>query len=456
MVNSNVSGEHQPLLDEPEVVPVGIGSPTGGDTIRSGPGPFQGVGSVPGSLPLCQGSLLPIRVGTDSLLIRICSWNVGEADPDECPRDRFRDWLLGLGSDALPGWSDKALNEPDIIAVGLQEVDMSCCSMLHACFGRQTTRGYSWQAMLHRVLSDSEGYELLDSIQLGGLQVMLFAKGQELLKRLGEVDISTVPSGFCWGTCWNKGTTSCRIRVDGQGPDDRGINICFVNSHFAAKAAKLEKRNWEHDRVCENTYFKTQPRRIHEHDAVFWFGDLNYRLDMPKSQSGGKTRQEVKEALKQESLAASTNPEKLVLRCDQLADQITKGRVFSGYNEARIDFRPTYKVLPGQGRHDMRRQPSYTDRVLYYAKDASPDAEDSRLCGQSALTPSTSRSYTPQPTLRVADQEGGTNASFVGAPTKPLVVCLEYSAIEDMPIADHRPIHALFALPGRLPGTSSS
>eukprot|EP00756_Hemistasia_phaeocysticola_P003187 Hpha_TRINITY_DN12112_c0_g1::TRINITY_DN12112_c0_g1_i1::g.82142::m.82142/K20279/SYNJ; synaptojanin len=455
---SGGSGEAQPLLDEADEVPIGVGTAgsPGDGTSRSNP--FLGVGSIPGSTPLCPGPLLPIRVGLDSLLVRVCSWNVGEADPDECPPDRFRDWLLG-GTEGIPSWSDRALNQPDVIAVGLQEVDMSCCSMLHACFGRQTTRGHSWQAMLHRVLTDGERYELLDSIQLGGLQVMLFAKGPQLLRRLGEVDVSTVPSGFCGGLCWNKGTTSCRIKIDAMGPDDKGVSICFVNSHFAAKAAKLERRNWEHDRVCDRTTFRAQPRKIHDHDAVFWFGDLNYRLDMPKAQSGGKSRQEVKEALKQESLAHSTAPEKLVLRCDQLADQINKGRVFGGYSEARIDFRPTYKVLPGQGKHDMRRQPSYTDRVLYYAKDTPETGDDAgRIQSPTArnrMSGLGTSPYSPAPSLRMADKEGATNPSFVGAPTRPVVVCLEYSAIEDMPIADHRPIHALFAMPGRLPGTAT-
>eukprot|EP01062_Namystynia_karyoxenos_P082197 TRINITY_DN9212_c0_g1_i1.p1 TRINITY_DN9212_c0_g1~~TRINITY_DN9212_c0_g1_i1.p1 ORF type:complete len:537 (+),score=139.63 TRINITY_DN9212_c0_g1_i1:111-1721(+) len=424
------------------------------------------------------------RVGRDALLVRVCSWNVGEAEADELPQATLLAWLLGEAAGPPPKWAERPLDQPDIVAVGLQEVDMSCGSMLWACCGRSTARGAAWRRAVHGALAH-RGYDMLCDRQLGGLQLLLFARraGGVLPE---AVELSTIASGFCCGTCWNKGTASCRVVLPpppGSGLDP--CSICFVNSHFAAKAAKLERRNWEHDRVCGRTRFRRYPHTIHEHDAVLWFGDLNYRLDYPQDEYAGRTRKEVKAALRQESLDPGTSPQVLVDKCDQLAQQIRVGRVFSGYNEARIDFRPTYKVLPGKERHDMRRQPSYTDRVLFYVRNDDGPEDDPTLpgarSGVSGMTPeSLGSGFAP----------GGINAKLDNSPPQRMVargrqvskfeplpallsmgpaeqpaasagshqcrvLCVEYSATEDMPIADHRPVHALFAIPGRLPASSA-
>lgn len=539
--------------------PAPAGVPNGGPV----PTPSHGVPGAlpppfpPGSLPVPDGldpgkSESP-HVGRDSLLVRVCSWNVGEADPSQCPPEALRNWLLGDGKRRAPAWAQRALNRPDIIAVGLQEVDMTCGAMMRACCNRHTRKGELWRQTLDGVLSE-EGYVMQDDIgrprQLGGLQVLLFARGGDrypqgdwrqsgVVRLIDDVAISSVASGFCCGTCWNKGTTACRLVLGPAAGDEGRCSICFINSHFAAKAAKLKRRNWEHDRVNARTSFPTAPRKIMDHDCVFWFGDLNYRLDLPADEYDGRTRKEVKAALRQECLAAETCPPRLVDRCDQLTAQIRVGRVFSGFTEARIDFRPTYKVLPGKERHDMRRQPSYTDRVLYWAPEASEgdvlpgggdgtpprplrgggadgsslgrglgggaspssrgcggdrdsrdqDTERDRDAGSLATDPllpaenspaaergrfgsspvgsrptgraspskdrreDRRRSFEPLPALLAAEAQSGLagdiEASCAGTPRRR-VVCLEYSAVTDMPIADHRPIHALFALPNRL------
>lgn len=55
-----------------------------------------------------------------------------------------------------------------------------------------------------------------------------------------------------------------------------------------------------------------------------------------------------------------------VLRAnDQLQKQQRKGKVLQGFQEMPIAFAPTFKLLRGTDDYDLRRSPSWTDRVLY-------------------------------------------------------------------------------------------
>ena len=63
---------------------------------------------------------------------------------------------------------------------------------------------------------------------------------------------------------------------------------------------------------------------------MFWLGDLNYRLS-------DLDTQEVKDLLAEGNLAA-------LLECDQFRQQRQQRKVFTGYNEGPITFRPTYKA----------------------------------------------------------------------------------------------------------------
>ena len=85
-------------------------------------------------------------------------------------------------------------------------------------------------------------------------------------------------------------------------------------------------------------------------------GDLNYRIDLSyeetvKLSNSGKLNQ----------LKAK----------DQLINEKSAMRVFNGFFEEEIDFPPTYKFDKQSLLYDTskkKRVPSYTDRILFYAK----------------------------------------------------------------------------------------
>jgi len=74
--------------------------------------------------------------------------------------------------------------------------------------------------------------------------------------------------------------------------------------------------------------YESLPKLRESFDVVVWSGDLNYRLDLDR---------EAADAL----VAAGDVPG--LLEADQLAKQMAAQAAFSGYSEAAISFKPTYK-----------------------------------------------------------------------------------------------------------------
>lgn len=131
--------------------------------------------------------------------------------------------------------------------------------------------------------------------------------------------------------------------------------LCFVNSHLAAHQHEVERRREDHDEILRRMTFTHGIRRfsIVEHDLVWWFGDLNYRLD------------ESSERIK--NLVEVGNYHEL-MKYDQLCKQRKLALVFRGFSEGQIRFPPTYKYNPGTDEFDSSekaRAPAWCDRVLW-------------------------------------------------------------------------------------------
>lgn len=111
-------------------------------------------------------------------------------------------------------------------------------------------------------------------------------------------------------------------------------HLCFVNSHLAAHVEEVERRNQDYLDICNRLVFtNTFPNKsIKDHDQVFWIGDLNYRL------TSELDLVQVKELLDAQNPLA-------LLKYDQFRAQQATKKVFVGYQEGPIQFRPSYKVL---------------------------------------------------------------------------------------------------------------
>lgn len=137
-----------------------------------------------------------------------------------------------------------------------------------------------------------------------------------------------------------------------------GITTCLVNSHLAAHDEMYHERCGDYNRIKNTTKFSVKvSKSIFEHDYVFWFGDLNFRIFKLDSDDN-LSQEEIRDLIKKESM------NELVTR-DQLANAMCTGDAFSELVERHPQFPPTFKFEPGTSNYDMKRRPAWCDRILY-------------------------------------------------------------------------------------------
>eukprot|EP01061_Rhynchopus_euleeides_P007063 TRINITY_DN16011_c0_g1_i1.p1 TRINITY_DN16011_c0_g1~~TRINITY_DN16011_c0_g1_i1.p1 ORF type:complete len:614 (+),score=175.30 TRINITY_DN16011_c0_g1_i1:67-1908(+) len=302
----------------------------------------------------------------ERLLVRVCSWNVGESAPKSASPRHLREWLLGVdcecrecgeGKGGRRGnqqffFHDRHIHEPDVVAVGIQEVDMSCWAMWLGCCSASTTKGVAWSSALSANL---QGYTLVAEEQLMGLLLVVFVSDDIASRHDVTTDVKHKTCGF-FGAFGNKGGIAARFTL-GDPTTGTARSLCFVNCHLAAQKKKIEKRNMDHDAILDGIKFLTPPHAIMDHDYAFWFGDLNYRLET--------TTENLMTIVT--PAACHVEREDILWEGDQLLLQMQNSRVFSHFKEAKIKWCPTYKFKKGDAEsYCTKREPSYCDRILYY------------------------------------------------------------------------------------------
>lgn len=130
-------------------------------------------------------------------------------------------------------------------------------------------------------------------------------------------------------------------------------------------------------------------------DHIFFCGDLNYRIDLPRevteqkilemrsiiNSSSSVSNEDARVAASALSSSVLEDKEKEhllatlrldLLRHDQLLQQISEGRVFPNFTEGEIRFPPTFKFDKGSSSSDdsydtsyKQRIPAWTDRILH-------------------------------------------------------------------------------------------
>lgn len=265
------------------------------------------------------------------------TWNVNGQSPD----GTLEEWLAV---------DDEA---PDLYAIGFQELDLS----KEAFVFLESVKEEEWMKAVQVSLHKKANYVMVKHIRLVGMMLLVYTK-VEHQEFVHNVSVDTVGTGIM-GKLGNKGGVGIRFRF-------HATDLCFVNSHLAAHTEEFERRNQDYTDICSRMTFTHYERacaeslpmvgskRIKDQDCVFWLGDLNYRLkDLDCS--------EVKDLLAENNLAA-------LQECDQFKQQRHQRKVFVGYQEGAITFRPTYKYDPGTNNWDTSeksRPPAWTDRVLW-------------------------------------------------------------------------------------------
>ncbi|XP_052210332.1 type I inositol polyphosphate 5-phosphatase 2-like isoform X2 [Diospyros lotus] len=202
-------------------------------------------------------------------------------------------------------------------------------------------------------------YVRIVSKQMVGIYVSIWVR-RRLRRRINNLKVSPVGVGLM-GYMGNKGSISISMTL-------YQTRLCFVCSHLTSgqKVGDEQKRNSDVHEILRRTHFSSvldsdHPQTIPAHDKIFWFGDLNYRLNMLDT--------EVRE------LVAKKKWDEL-LNSDQLSIELHSGHVFDGWKEGPITFPPTYKYEINSDRYvgenpkegEKKRSPAWCDRILWLGK----------------------------------------------------------------------------------------
>jgi hypothetical protein len=209
---------------------------------------------------------------------------------------------------------------------------------------------------------------------LGGIQFGLFCK-KSFLGRIQDVAVADVTCGI-GNVFHNKGAIAAFVTVKARNDIDEGqrrskqLRMVFVTAHLAAHVKNAEARDSDFWRISSELEAqapegflppKTKASRddsflFDSVDRVFFCGDLNYRLDLPR------------ELAEYTVLHFKEEDPLSLIRHDQLIHSIAEGRAFPGFSEGKIAFQPTFKFDKDSEGYDSshkQRIPAWTDRILF-------------------------------------------------------------------------------------------
>ncbi|NWZ58316.1 SHIP2 phosphatase, partial [Haliaeetus albicilla] len=273
----------------------------------------------------------------DMISIFIGTWNMGDVPPPKSITSWFTSKGLGKTLDevtvAIPH---------DIYVFGTQENSLG---------------DKEWVDFLRAVLKDftEVEYRPVAMQSLWNIKVVVLVK-PEHENRISHVSTSSVKTGIA-NTLGNKGAVGVSFMFN-------GTSFGFVNCHLTSGNEKTARRNQNYLDILrllslgdkQLSSFDISLRFTH----LFWFGDLNYRLDMDI--------QEILNYISRKELEP-------LLKVDQLNLEKEKHKVFLRFGEEEITFPPTYRYERGsRDTYVWHKQkptgvrtnvPSWCDRILW-------------------------------------------------------------------------------------------
>jgi hypothetical protein len=256
--------------------------------------------------------------------------------------DDLSKWLYPIG--------DKF--KPNIVVLGFQEViELTAGSILNADYSKSSF----WTNEVNKCLNQHDNYVMLRAEQMSSLLLIFFVRADSV-ENIKRVEGSSKKTGL-GGITGNKGAVAIRFNYGAS-------SFCFVNVHLAAGTNNVQERNNDYQSILNSVRF-TRNQTINDNETVFWVGDLNYRI--------GLSNEGVRSHVENGDFGQ-------LIQYDQLTNEMKSNRVFSGYSEPSLNFKPTYKYDKGTDRYDSSekaRTPSWTDRIIYKGDNVKPLAYSS-------------------------------------------------------------------------------
>lgn len=326
----------------------------------------------PGALPAIKPTWLRLRV---------CTWNVGNRMP---PPD-LGAWLHREGGSvrdadlanacALDGDDDDddespVVDDDDLVVVGCQECTYNV--------GRPAKSDREdWVRVVSASFLD-RGYKLHCEAHFWALRLLVFIKVEHsAFASTVEVSHRGCGIGDCMG---NKGAVATALSL-------YDTTLAFVCAHLEASQTEVQGRNDDFCQIVDRIKLgRPDIDLLNQFDHVFFFGDLNYRVDVPENVFFA-------EGLDLPKLPGGANDDAhdvfirkrellTILRdADQLDAERAAGRAFWGFDEAQhFDFAPTYRFERPDGdsqrttrrAYTPNRTPSWCDRILWKSLPGTP------------------------------------------------------------------------------------
>jgi hypothetical protein len=304
----------------------------------------------------------------DCLTLSIVTWNLGEAEPSEEEASFFRRFR---GS--------------DLVMIGAQE-----CEEIKP---RRTEGRRSRHLRRTSIMMLGENYVPLAIHSLGGIQCALFCH-RDVLGDVEMIDLVDVTCGV-GGVFHNKGAIGIYLKLKRRATDknpSKTSRILLVTGHLAAHVKNVDARNGDFKRIVSELEAQAptrflRPRKnadgspaecdgahlLSSMDHVFFAGDLNYRIDLPREYVERCIIDVQRCRSKGEHGRADVLMENL-LRRDQLLQTMASGRAFSNFYEGQVTFLPTFKFDKGTSNYDTshkQRVPAWTDRIVFRSNKVS-------------------------------------------------------------------------------------
>eukprot|EP00033_Pygsuia_biforma_P002371 GCRY01002624.1.p1 GENE.GCRY01002624.1~~GCRY01002624.1.p1 ORF type:complete len:462 (+),score=82.36 GCRY01002624.1:99-1484(+) len=240
-----------------------------------------------------------------------------------------------------------------------------------------------WRIISELSLKETDG----GAVELGGSQVSV-----------ADFESSQIPAD---GAYDSESEVSGADRSPSNNPESPNESSCESNPSplqpkeespsSEDKGSKRKKQSKRSKKLAQSSTSSV----LDKHHYVFFFGDLNYRVNGNRS-------------IVDQLIAVSLF--EVLLKNDQLSQVINSGAAFPGFLEGHITFPPTYKIDPGTvDSYDTsvkQRIPAWTDRILYKENLAK---------------------------LGVAGREEG-------------VFLRAYDSVPAITLSDHKPVYALFSV----------
>ena len=238
--------------------------------------------------------------------------------------------------------------------------------------------------------------------------------------KFSKITQGKVRSGYGYSSL--KGAVGLRLRYYGKTTtENESVELTFVNAHLPSGEGEyyFSKRNSTLIQIIRSLDFGDGYSVIKTGSHCFFMGDLNYRTLETQNNS---FLDEITDQISSNQDDPETLQE-LVADNDELLKAKKDGEIFSGFSEGSISFFPTYKFHIGKNSYNLKRFPSWCDRILFQSTYKYPQISPLKRRNDTDIT---------------------------------LPVVEKYDSISDLSFSDHKPVFLRITVPFEPPETMIS